>query len=70
MNTPIRTVEGTTTPDDTDIAYMEHLDTLAPDLPCGGDSFGLLLYKGDPPCFRTGKAEWLASQDTEPTPLA
>jgi len=40
-------------------AYMDNLDDLVPDLPCG--TYGLLLRKGDPAAFEIGMNEWLAS---------
>lgn len=48
---------------DDEIAYMEYLDELAPDLPCG--SYGLLLRKGDPIAFELGLHEWLDGQKEE-----
>lgn len=64
MATAIPTVEGFREPDAEDIAYMEYLDDLAPDLP-GGHSFAQLVFKADPIAFRMGKAEWLAERQRE-----
>ncbi|KKM23550.1 hypothetical protein LCGC14_1614020 [marine sediment metagenome] len=56
---------------DEERAYMDYLDDLVPDVPCG--SYGLLLRKGDPTAFEIGMNEWLDSltdQDRENLDLA
>ena len=59
---PVPTIHGFHSPSPDDYAYMEYLDDLADDLP-GGESYGLLLLKGDPTAFFLGRDEWLAEQN-------
>ena len=47
-----------------DAAYAEYLDNLVDELP-GGQSYGVLLYKGDPVGFAMGKQEWLDEQEED-----
>lgn len=44
-----------------EIEYMDYLDEVYPDLPCGG--LGLLLIKGDPIAFQVGLDEYLANKE-------
>ena len=46
-----------------EIEFMDYLDDVYPDLPCGG--FGLLLAKGDPMAFQVGLNEWEANKEAE-----